>query len=685
MATSSKRPEQVAWISLILSAVFFGITFLIGRWSDFFAVWAVSWLFLSSVLIWFVLAIQFHTRGLAEQEKLDIGQLAGDKDASTIFQAKSEHEALFAVAQRRLQVFEKWFIPIFSGLIAVYQFGIGLYLLKVIPDPGDIETKQPLLCAIFMTAIAFVSFLMSRYATGMSAEPKWKPLRAGGSFGLGIAVLCFVSAIGLALWQFQLFMVLNIAAYVCPILLVVLGVETALNVVLDIYRPRLKGQYSRSAFDSRLLGTINEPGGILRSAAGAIDYQFGFKVSETWFYKLLEIWIVPLILFGIITLYLLSCIVVVKPDEEGIIEHFGNPLNKAGEKRIIKPGLTLKWPWPIDIEHIYPTKRIKELYIGYVPKMEKGEHVREPLLWGKAHYEEEYLLLAAGEQSGDISDEGAVSISLLVAAVPVQYRIKDLYSYVYNHRDPDKLLETICYRELTRYAASAQIEVDEQSERDESLLGAGKARAKKILKENIQNDADEMGLGVEIVFVGLQGVHPPPQVAKDYQAVVGAVQKKQALILNALAERNNILSDVVGSAAEADKLYDLAGRYQQAKEQNNEELAQKLGKELDDAFMTAKGEIFEMLRGAQSYAFEKATLARATGERFASRLKAYRAAKEIYKREQLLNVLEDVTKNTRMYFVVDEEGDKQIFIIDATEKLVPSIYDIGGFEESNEK
>ncbi len=122
--------------------------------------------------------------------------------------------------------------------------------------------------------------------------------------------------------------------------------------MLDIYRPRLKDQYSRAAFDSRLLGVINEPGGIFRTAATAIDYQFGFKVSQTWFYKLLEKAIVPLILFAGAAVYLLSCIVVVAPNEEAIIEHFGNPRDQAGKVRLIGPGLTFKRPWPVDIAQI---------------------------------------------------------------------------------------------------------------------------------------------------------------------------------------------------------------------------------------------------------------------------------------------------------------------------------------------
>ncbi len=688
MAVSSKRPEYVALTSLILSVIFFGIAFFVGRWSGFFAASAVGWLLLSAALIWLVLVIHFHQRALAEQEKLDMTQLAKGEEAPTIFRAEDERATLFAVAQRRLQILEKWFIPVFSILIAVYQIGIGLYLLKAIPAVADIEPKQPLLVAIFMTAVAFVSFLMSRYATGMSVQPQWKPLRAGGSFLLAIAVFCFALAIGLALAQFQIFVVVNVMGWVISILLVVLGTETALNIVLDIYRPRLKDRYSRAAFDSRLLGVINEPGGILRTAAGAIDYQFGFEVSQTWFYKLLEKAIAPLVLFAAVTLYLLSCIVIVAPNEEAIIERFGNPVNNSNDVRLIGPGLAFKWPWPIDIACKRPVKKVMEISVGYVPKTDPktGEVIRErSLLWGETHYEKEYHLLVASEQTTGKLDAGAVPVSLVMAAVPVQYRIKDLYSFIYNHNEPEKLLESICYRELTKFAASATIEVDSEADIEHSLLGAGRAEAKEILTQRIQDAADSERLGVEIVFLGLQGIHPPPEVAADYQKVIGAVQEKQALILGAQAERNKTLSALAGSVEDADKLYDLAAKYQQAKEQNNTEQVEKLGKTLDKAFVEAKGDIFSTLREAQSYAFEVATLARATGERFASQLKAYKAAKEIYKREQILTVFEETLKKIRKYVVVANKNDTQIFIFDLTKKLTPSLYEWGGFEESSEK
>ena len=364
MATSSKRPEQVAWFSLVLSLVFFAITFFLGRWSAFFAISAVAWQLLAAALIWLVLAIQFHQRSLAEQEKLDMKQLAEDRSGSTLFEGKGEHATLLAAAQRRLDLLEKWFIPIFGAFVAAYEIALGIVLLRGLGSLASAQTQQPLVCAIVLTAVAFVSFLMSRYATGMSVEALWKPLRAGGSYLLGVAVVCFVLALSLAGVHFQYATPLKVVAYVVPILLIVLGVETALNTILDIYRPRLKGQYSRAAFDSRLLGVINEPGGVFRSAAAAIDYQFGFKVSETWFFKLIERAIVSLILFSAATLYLASCIVVVEPNEEAIVERFGNPLTKAGQARDMKPGIHLKLPWPIDIAYKYPTKEVLDLYVG---------------------------------------------------------------------------------------------------------------------------------------------------------------------------------------------------------------------------------------------------------------------------------------------------------------------------------
>ena len=215
-------------------------------------------------------------------------------------------------------------------------------------------------------------------------------------------------------------------------------------------------------------------------------------------------------------------------------------------------------------------------------------------------------------------------VSLVKVNVPVQYRIKDLRAFVYGHSDPAKLLEDLCYRELVRLASTANVEVDSaRGSSEDNLFGAGRTKAKDILTERIQKAADDQGLGVEVVFVGLQGIHPPPEVAPDYQAVVGAVQAKQALVLDAEAERNRTLSTLAGSVSRASRLAGLAAKYQEAQRRGDAEEIKSLGEQFDAALLNeARGEIFRILSEAQSYRFGKATLAEATGKRFAGQIQA---------------------------------------------------------------
>jgi membrane protease subunit HflK len=685
MALSSNRARNLSIALLAVSGVLFAVLLILGKWSGFLAITSLGFYLLATVLISFVLLIQFQLRTLAEQEKLDISELASDKHAATIFAEQGEQRAMLAVAARRLAILEKWFIPVLAALVAVYQAGIGVVLFYIARSPfaGEVVTKEPLLCAVFLTAAAFAAFLLSRYAAGMSTEGKFKPLRAAASHLLGGAVLCFATAVCLVLLQFQFPTPLKVMAFVTPVLLVLLGIETALNVVLDIYRPRLAGQYSRAAFDSRLLGLISEPGEVLHTVAGAIDYQFGFKVSQTWFYQLMERAVLPLVLFGAAVLYLLSSVVVVKPDEQAIVERFGNPLTDTNEVRLLRPGLSFKLPWPIDIAYKYPTERVKELYIGYKPKLDEKTGLPIPekqLIWGRQHYEEEYSLIVASPQTGAESSAEVVPVSLVKANIPVQYKVKDLYSFLYKNNDPVKLLEAICYSELTKFAASATVEVDTLQELQTSILGAGREKAKEILTRRIQERADEQGLGVQIVFVGLQGVHPPVDVAEDYQKVIAAVQQKQAAVLNAEGTFNSTLSSLAGSVDYAERLYKLVLDIEQAQGSSHPADRERIEPQLDKAFAGASGDIFQKLAEAKGYAFEKSSLSKADSERFLDQLKPYRSAKEIYLQNLRLEIFEDVLPDTRKYVVACDPNDSEVFIVDLKEKLTPSLYDVTGLE-----
>ena len=671
MKLSSKRAQFASLTAGVLSIVFLLTIFLLGNWSGSFAVRTVAWLLMAVAAVWFILSIQFQLRSMAAQEKLEMSQLAKLGETTTIFNTSGQQ--ITSLCQKRLDLFEKWFLPIFAALIAVYEIIFGVLLYRGIDTSAQISVASPLVGAGFMLGIAFLSFLLARYAIGMSVEAEWRPLRAGGGYMLASAVICLAMAIALALVQFKSVVMLQAMAWVVPALLVVLGAETIFNFVMDIFRPRLRGQYSRAAFESRILGLISEPGGLFATAASALDYQFGFKVSQTWFFQLMAKAIVPLILFSIIVVYLLSSLVIIGPEERGIVERFGKPRNG---KETIGPGIHWKMPYPIDIAYIYPVQRIGQINVGYKPETDaNGVTIRQPLLWDSEHFKEEYNLLTATYSSSAGQFKGAVPVSIIRAAIPVQYKIKDLYSFLYNHKNSEGLLEAICYREVVQFVAGAVIEPDIESSKGLDILGAGRAKAATQLKERIQKRADEVGLGVEIVFLGLQGFHPPPKVAEDYEKVIGAIQKKQALVLSAMGQLSGTLISLAGSVEKANELYKLSDRYQKTDAETD-------AAKMDEAFASAAGEIYATLSEAKSYAYEKSALARADSERFVGQLKAYQAAKEIFRNEYLLSTLEEALEPIRKYVVAVDKNDTEVLIIDLQEKLTPSLYDITGLEEN---
>jgi len=372
--------------------------------------------------------------------------------------------------------------------------------------------------------------------------------------------------------------------------------------------------------------------------------------------------------------------VVVGPGQAAIIERFGSPMPEQGG-RSITPGISLKWPWPIEIAYVYPTERIDQIDIGF--RQENAEaSSKKALLWGEEHYTEEYNLLVA-TRTETASDDGTVPVSLIRANVPVQYHIRNLHDFLYEHQSPQKTLEAICYRELVRFAASAKVEADDEpsaagadSATGKNLLGEGRLEASRELERRIQKAADAAKLGIDIVYLGLQGIHPPPQVVPEFQDVTAAGQLRQAAVLTAQADRNKMLTELAGSIETVNALYAQAMAFGAAREKGDSTQAETLRAELLKSFKAARGKVFTTLRQAESDAYAKAATAKGEGLRFGGQYKAFTSAPDLYRRIVRLTMLEEAMANTRKYVVVADPQDAQVYIVDLQEKLMPSLYDL---------
>ena len=75
-----------------------------------------------------------------------------------------------------------------------------------------------------------------------------------------------------------------------------------------------------------LVGLLAQPESLFTTAAQALDYQFGFKVSETWFFRLLQKNLPLLLLAQLAVLLLSTCVVFMDAGEQAVLERFGRPV-----------------------------------------------------------------------------------------------------------------------------------------------------------------------------------------------------------------------------------------------------------------------------------------------------------------------------------------------------------------------
>jgi len=467
-------------------------------------------------------------------EKLELDELARSHGGSALFEAK---EAEVFPAQRAREQFERFFVPAFTVALFLAKAGCAwLFWRWLSQSTTAVELKQPTAGMFLFFLFALVLFLLGRFAATFARLQDQRLLRPGASYLLLNAVLCALVGGGIVAAEAGYPRTDLYLAYAFCVLLAVVAAETLVALVFEIYRPRLKGKVQRPLYESRLVGLLGQPEGLITTAAQAIDYQFGFKVSETWFYRFFEralLWLVPLQLF---LLVLSTGVVVIEPGEQALLERFGSPV--AG-RALLGPGAHFKWPWPIDRVYRYRTERIQTFNVGFTPDAEKEN---EPaVLWTVAHTKEDNLLIANREPSSledtnQPAGKRTPPVSLLTVSIPVQYQITDLESWAYRNANAPALLQDLATREVVRYLVGVDLS---------ELMTRGRLEAGQTLAARMQAAADEHHLGARIISVGLQDLHPPVKVARDYENVVGAAQTKFAKILEAEADRikTNALAD----------------------------------------------------------------------------------------------------------------------------------------------
>ncbi len=670
MSGTDRRGELVAILASLLSLAGAIILALLAFNAEnaSSALWGSALMLVGASGIWLITVIQLHQRRLMAEERLEVEALEQQRQeklggVKTIFDDEEIDQMEHLATGRRLRSIERFLVPTVSLLVAVYFIVAGVFVIPwkyqigFLKDAAGVAIPDPMFLAIACGAAAFVCYMFARYALGMSHLRSWNLLCAGGNVSFGVSAACLAVSISLLCAANDILSAEVWVSRGVGALMILLGIETIINFILDIYRPRVEGQRQRPFYDSRLLGLFSEPGGMLKSLANAIDYQFGFKVSETWFYKLLGHHLPKLLLLQAAVILALTCILVVPPGHQAVVEHFGER-----PEHTKPPGLHFKWCWPIDCATIIPVERIQRMELGYEIAEKKEDRYTGPILWTKKHYKKEYLLLIADKTA---SKDTKVPVNLVSLGMPIQWRVKldekEVIRYHAQSADVGEIVKSLAYRELTQYSAHADLH---------DLIGKGGIETAEILHNRIQEACDNAGLdsgglGVKIVYVSIGVIHPPARdgVGEAYEKVVSEMEKKEAKIM--AAEGDAAMIKIISAGLSWDRIYQAIVAEDIARRGDSPDLLQRSTEEVERLLREESG---GLARVVVSSAVRK-TVARvfnekSAAERYQMQLVAYEAAPHVYLLQDYLRLLRDGLKDVEKYIVVLDDPDKVIYNMD---------------------
>ncbi len=674
MAQSARRAEVVGLCGLGLQVAFFAILLAVALWNASQATFVTAFFVLGGVIIWLAIVLLYHQEKLVYLEALEAEQIGRDREAigaEAIFTESRAGVDTLLVAKTRLEWMQKWLLPIAASLSSIYliAMGVGLFQWYLTQPVGSVEwpeLKNASASLAFVGGVAFLSFLFSRYAVGMARiGPMWRLMRAGGSFLTGNALASALVAGMLGFAAYGKTTPEQVLAKIIPIVMCVIGAEFILNLILDVYRPRKAGEVERPAFDSRLLGLISEPGGIARTIADAVNYQFGFEVSKTWFYQLLQRWAIVLAGAAVLILFLMTSLVIVEPDELAIVERFGEPLGlDVNEKKVatLGPGIHIKAPWPIDQARRYPVDHVHTILLGFGPWNRRNApnvpDVPKLILWTNPIHGpgeeldfvmpvppevQEIAVTQPGEALEEVVEGGDIpAVNLIRVSLPVMYRIRDLYQYAFHYTSPETLIESAAYGELVRYVSSRDLD---------TMLAEGREVASEALRKAIQRRCDALGVGVEIVFSGIQNIHPPQKTAKEFEAYLNARYEKGASIARAEGAVNGLLSRAAGSRARAERMGKAIDRVQDLI--RNGASTEKIAEarvEADRVFAERLGgQAAKIVAIARADRWTRENAERGRSLEFLSALPAHQVSPKLYRTRRIVEALTGALRGARKY------------------------------------
>jgi len=207
-------------------------------------------------------------------------------------------------------------------------------------------------------------------------------------------------------------------------------------------------------------------------------------------------------------LYLASGFYSIAPEQRAVVFQFGRLV-----ARDVSPGIHYHLPWPVERVERVRTTEVRTLTVAFE----------------EAQTGDETDALLTGDEN------------LVLATLSLQFSIRNPAEFLLTTSRPEELLARI-----TRDAAIARflgLGVDE-------ALTSGRQELQLKLRDDVQDAADRLGLGIRAHSLQIQRLDPPSAVASAFKDVGSAREDRHKIVEEAEGDRNRRLPE---ARADADR------------------------------------------------------------------------------------------------------------------------------------
>lgn len=259
------------------------------------------------------------------------------------------------------------------------------------------------------------------------------------------------------------------------------------------------------------------------------------------------------------------------------------------------------------VYRIEPAERGVVMRFGqYVTTLQPGPHVRFPRPVEEViKVNVERIQTLTADSAMLTGDENIVDVELAV-----QYRIKDVQSYLFKINDPDVSVQRVTESSIRDIIGQSTLDF---------VITEGRAEIATAAQVLIQEILDTYQSGIEVTSVNMQPAKPPEEVKAAFDDAIKAREDEQRKINEAEAYRNEIVERAAGEAA-------------------------RIGLEAD--------------------AYRERVIAQSTGEanRFTQLLKEYEKAPQVTRRRLYLETIEDVMSDSTKVIMDNKGGSSLMYL-----------------------